>query len=118
MKIKNYVDWRKLMKNILKLVGLAIFTLSTSQLAIAESVTLKFHTFVPMPANSNAKFVKPWADKVASESNGEIKVEMYPSMQLGGAPPQLVDQVRDGVCLLYTSPSPRDGLLSRMPSSA
>ena len=25
---------------------------------------------------------------------------------------------RDGVCLLYTSPSPRDGLLSRMPSSA
>ena len=25
---------------------------------------------------------------------------------------------RDCVCLLYTSPSPRDGLLSRMPSSA
>ena len=24
----------------------------------------------------------------------------------------------DAVCLLYTSPSPRDGLLSRMPSSA
>ena len=24
----------------------------------------------------------------------------------------------DGICLLYTSPSPRDGLLSRMPSSA
>ena len=24
----------------------------------------------------------------------------------------------DDVCLLYTSPSPRDGLLSRMPSSA
>ena len=24
----------------------------------------------------------------------------------------------DSVCLLYTSPSPRDGLLSRMPSSA
>ena len=25
---------------------------------------------------------------------------------------------RVSVCLLYTSPSPRDGLLSRMPSSA
>ena len=25
---------------------------------------------------------------------------------------------RSGACLLYTSPSPRDGLLSRMPSSA
>ena len=29
---------------------------------------------------------------------------------------RLIDQV--DVCLLYTSPSPRDGLLSRMPSSA
>ena len=27
-------------------------------------------------------------------------------------------QSEDFVCLLYTSPSPRDGLLSRMPSSA
>ena len=27
------------------------------------------------------------------------------------------DDLREG-CLLYTSPSPRDGLLSRMPSSA
>ena len=25
---------------------------------------------------------------------------------------------KGGTCLLYTSPSPRDGLLSRMPSSA
>ena len=25
---------------------------------------------------------------------------------------------KDDICLLYTSPSPRDGLLSRMPSSA
>src|SRR5664279_3606907 len=44
---------------------------------------------------------------------------------LGGAP-QLTDAVLDKLtrvdyvrrCLLYTSPSPRDGLLSRMPSSA
>ena len=27
-------------------------------------------------------------------------------------------KLRDSICLLYTSPSPRDGLLSRMPSSA
>ena len=27
-------------------------------------------------------------------------------------------EARDRACLLYTSPSPRDGLLSRMPSSA
>ena len=35
---------------------------------------------------------------------------------------QIYDKIfesrKDGACLLYTSPSPRDGLLSRMPSSA
>ena len=30
----------------------------------------------------------------------------------------MVDRSAFSVCLLYTSPSPRDGLLSRMPSSA
>ena len=30
----------------------------------------------------------------------------------------LAAAARSAVCLLYTSPSPRDGLLSRMPSSA
>ena len=30
----------------------------------------------------------------------------------------LSDDIERLICLLYTSPSPRDGLLSRMPSSA
>ena len=30
----------------------------------------------------------------------------------------ITDEIPNDVCLLYTSPSPRDGLLSRMPSSA
>ena len=40
------------------------------------------------------------------------------SMRLNGIDAVLLnrEQVKD--CLLYTSPSPRDGLLSRMPSSA
>ena len=40
-----------------------------------------------------------------------IELTNLPSMSYEG----LID---DDVCLLYTSPSPRDGLLSRMPSSA
>ena len=79
------------------LVATSLLTVSMGAAVVAESVTLKFHSFPPMPANSNAKFVKPWADKVTAESNGEITVEMYASMQLGGKPPQLVDQVREGV---------------------
>ena len=37
---------------------------------------------------------------------------------VGKLGPFVSNKVRLGVCLLYTSPSPRDGLLSRMPSSA
>ena len=40
-------------------------------------------------------------------------------MELTGNEPSYIflDEIHN-VCLLYTSPSPRDGLLSRMPSSA
>ena len=37
---------------------------------------------------------------------------------LVGADPASQVYVRNKVCLLYTSPSPRDATLSRMPSSA
>ena len=71
--------------------------------AFAEQVVLKYHSFLPMPHSANSKFVKPWSERLSSQSNGEIKVEIYPSMQLGGKPPQLVDQVREGVVdLIWT----------------
>ena len=35
-----------------------------------------------------------------------------------GTAPKYAGQDKVNPCLLYTSPSPRDGLLSRMPSSA
>ena len=59
------------MNRFLAVCGTVFLAISASTLVVAESITLKFHTFVPMPANSNAKFVKPWADKIAKESNGE-----------------------------------------------
>ena len=68
-----------------------------SSTAFGETVTLKFHSFAPAPASQNSKFVKPWADRMEEQAGGELKVETYFAMQLGGKPPQLVDQVRDGV---------------------
>ncbi|HEC70806.1 MAG TPA: TRAP transporter substrate-binding protein, partial [Roseobacter sp.] len=35
--------------------------------------------------------------KVEADSKGRIKIERYPSMQLGGKPPELMDQAIDGV---------------------
>ena len=43
---------------------------------------------------------------IVTPSSGKVTVEDF----------DIIDDYRD--CLLYTSPSPRDGLLSRMPSSA
>ena len=43
------------------------------------------------------------------------EVEIYESRSFWGGK---VGSWEDKDCLLYTSPSPRDGLLSRMPSSA
>ena len=46
---------------------------------------------------------------------GQIVTMTYPLMGNYGVNPE---DIESWGCLLYTSPSPRDGLLSRMPSSA
>src|SRR5688572_21896442 len=59
--------------------------------------TFKIHHFVPPKAPPSARFLIPWSDKIEKESGGKLKFQLFPTMQLGGTPPQLVDQVRDGV---------------------
>src|SRR3954466_9275274 len=65
--------------------------------ASAEPTTLKLHHFVPAQSNQQKYWFEPWAKKLEQDSGGRIKVEIYPSMQLGGKQPQLYDQVKDGV---------------------
>ncbi|MEM6896077.1 MAG: C4-dicarboxylate ABC transporter, partial [Pseudomonadota bacterium] len=65
--------------------------------AAAQEVTLRFQHFLSPMASVPAGFMEPWARKVEADSDGRIKVELYPAMQLGGAPPALYDQIRDGV---------------------
>src|SRR5262245_6209523 len=63
----------------------------------AQQVTLRLHGFLPAQAPIPRDFLAPWAKKVEADSKGMIKIELYPSMQLGGTPAQLYDQVKDGV---------------------
>ena len=59
-----------------------------------------------------------------TESLGSTNTDPLPEAGLGVSDVTNEDTERsftnstDSTCLLYTSPSPRDGLLSRMPSSA
>ncbi|MCF6303357.1 MAG: TRAP transporter substrate-binding protein [Devosiaceae bacterium] len=63
----------------------------------AQEVTLRLHHFLPSTSTIPADGIAPWAKRIEAASNGRIKIEIYPGMQLGGAPPQLFDQARDGV---------------------
>src|SRR5215475_14140717 len=65
--------------------------------ALAQQITLRMHGFLPAVAPVPKDFLIPWARKVETESKGRIKIEIYHSLQLGGTPAQLFDQVKDGV---------------------
>src|ERR1051325_741161 len=65
--------------------------------ALAQQVTLRLHHFVPAQSNQQKYWFEPWAKKLEQDSGGRLKVDIYPSMQLGGKQPQLYDQVKDGV---------------------
>ncbi len=76
-----------------------------SAVSQAQEVTLKVHHFLPAPATIPKLFIKPWAEKVEKESGGRIKINIFPSMQLGGKPPALFDQAKDGVAdIVWTLP--------------
>ncbi|HRK23419.1 MAG TPA: TRAP transporter substrate-binding protein [Beijerinckiaceae bacterium] len=73
-------------------------------------VTLRLHHFLPPVSNGQAKLLGPWSKKIEAESQGRIKIDIYPSMQLGGTPPQLFDQARDGVVdIVWTLPGNTPG---------
>ena len=65
--------------------------------AMAQELTLKLHQFLPAQANVPKLILDVWADKIEAASEGRIKVDRFPSMQLGGTPPELLDQAIDGV---------------------
>jgi TRAP-type C4-dicarboxylate transport system substrate-binding protein len=75
----------------------ALGAAATLALPAAAQETFKIHHFVPPKAPPSSRFMMPWAEKVEKESGGKLKFQLFPTMQLGGTPPQLVDQVRDGV---------------------
>ena len=78
--------------------------------ASAQTVTLKLHHFLPPGSTAHLNFIVPWCDKIAKESGGKMKCQIYPSMQMGGTPSQLFDQVKDGVAdIVWTVPGYQAG---------
>ncbi|MBR9652444.1 TRAP transporter substrate-binding protein [Thalassovita aquimarina] len=77
--------------------AVAIATSMTAIPAMAAEVTLSLHHFLPPQANVPRLVLDVWADNVERDSGGRIEVDRFPSMALGGKPPELIDQAIDGV---------------------
>lgn len=85
-------------KNFLNVVGAVAMSLGMGAgAAVAQEVTLTLHQFLPPQATVPKQILDVWADQVEADSEGRIKIDRFPSMQLGGRPPELMDQAIDGV---------------------
>ena len=83
--------------------------------ADAPQVTFKLHHSFSAVSAPHEKFLAPWARKVEAESGGRIRIDLFPSMQLGGAPAHLLDQARDGLAdIVWAAPGAWPG---RFPKS-
>lgn len=86
------------------LAALPLVTVLRASRADAE-VTLKAHHFLGPNSATHAKLMTPWAERLAAATQGRLKIEIFPAMQLGGKPPQLYDQARDGIAdIVWTLP--------------
>ncbi|MEP4196548.1 MAG: TRAP transporter substrate-binding protein [Aliishimia sp.] len=83
-------------KGFLTLASAAALSIGMAGSALAQEVTLTLHQFLPAQANVPKLVLDVWADNVEKASEGRIKVDRYPSMQLGGKPPELMDQAMEG----------------------
>ncbi|MEL6922137.1 MAG: TRAP transporter substrate-binding protein, partial [Pseudomonadota bacterium] len=76
--------------------------------------TLTLSHFLSPQSSTHVNFLQPWAERVEAQSNGRIEVKIFPSMTLGGKPPELYRQVRDGAAdLVWTLPGYTPGVFPR-----
>ena len=120
--IDNFVDTK--IKPATEEAALADkFGVPQSAATAGKKDTIQFLTKLPQSKN----IIEKESKKVVSALD-KLVLDQIDSVGKAKSPSEITDDLSDflkgqegaefGNCLLYTSPSPRDGLLSRMPSSA
>ncbi|MCY3879520.1 MAG: TRAP transporter substrate-binding protein [Rhodobacteraceae bacterium] len=90
--------------------ALAVTSLSAS----AQEHVFKLHHLLSAKAPAQTRMLEPWAKQVEMNSGGKVKIEIYPAMTLGGRPPELISQARDGVVdIVWTVNGYTPGLFPR-----
>ena len=81
------------MQSLLRLAAGLVAALTLGVLAQvqaqAQDVTLTVHHFLSPKSPAHVDFIAPWAKAIEEQSGGRIKVEIFPSMSMGGKPPEL-----------------------------
>ncbi|MFZ2651940.1 MAG: TRAP transporter substrate-binding protein [Burkholderiaceae bacterium] len=92
--------------------GLAIGMAPAAQ--AAPEFVFKLHHLLGAKAPAQTKMLEPWVEQVEKNSGGRVKIDIYPAMSLGGQPPQLIRQARDGVVdIVWTVNGYTPGLFPR-----
>jgi len=92
----------------------ALTAVALSTTAYAQEFTFSIHHFLSPKAPAQTMLLEPWVKAVEEASDGRIAFEIFPAMSLGGVPPELFSQVRDGVAdLVWTLPGYTPGTFPR-----
>ena len=83
-------------RTVMSLMAGAAMALGFGTPAVAADYEFNLQSFLPAQATIPKLIIDVWADNVEAASDGKVKINRFPSMQLGGKPPQLIDQVIDG----------------------
>ena len=82
--------------------------------AQGQVVSLKIHHPLPVSSTVHQQVLLPWCERIATQSSERLRCQIFPSMQLGGTVPQLIDQVEDGVVdIIWTLPGYSPGRFPR-----
>lgn len=103
---------RIIQKSTVSLLGAIL--LSGSLCAKEEITTITVHHFLSSKAPTHTKLLAPWAKKVEELSKGKLKIEIFPSMTMGGKPNELYKQVRNGTAdIIWTVAGYTPGVFPR-----
>ena len=106
--------WRGVTAVTQSMFGAAVATAIFAVPATAQEIELKLHHFLGPKAPAHSQMLEPWAQRIEEASGGRVDIEIYPSMSLGGTPPELIRKVRDGVVdMVWTLNGYSPGLFPR-----
>ncbi len=101
-------------RTVIAAVWATVFFIASAAGAVSQTYNFKLHHLLSAKAPAHTHMLDPWARQVEENSGGRVSIEIFPAMTLGGTPPELISQARDGVVdLVWTVNGYTPGLFPR-----